>query len=96
MAESWNHSDDSDDWNLNCVRAFNDWEVDLVANLLFVLKKERVSTKLDGVTWKGAADATFSVHNAYNLMFSSSGPLFHVKSNWVPSVPSKTWGKVLP
>ena len=34
MVEAWNHLDDGGDWNLNCVRAFNDWEINLVANLL--------------------------------------------------------------
>ena len=53
LVESWNHSNGRGGWNLNCVRAFNHWEVDLVANLLFVLRKERVSTELDSVTWKG-------------------------------------------
>ena len=45
LVESWNHSDGRGGWNLNCVRAINHWEVDLVANLLFVLRKERVSTE---------------------------------------------------
>ena len=103
VAESWNHSDAKGGWNLNCVRAFNDWEVDLVVNLLIVLQKERVSTELDSVTWKGAADANFSVRNAYNLLAPSSCLLFPVKSIWAPLVPSKVaffvweaaWDKVL-
>ena len=103
VVESWNHFDDRGGWNLNCVKAFNDWEVDLVVNLLYVLQKERVSMKLDSVTWKWAAGATFSMHNAYNLLAPSSGHLFVVKSILVPLIPSKvtffpweaTWGKVL-
>ena len=63
VAKAWNHMDDGGGWNLNCVRAFNDWEIDLVANL-HVLQKEKVSTTLDRVIWKGAADATFTVRNA--------------------------------
>ena len=85
MAESWNRFDNRGGWVLNCVRAFNDWEVDLVANLLFVLQKERASTELDNVTWKGATNATFSVRNAYILLAPNSGALFHAKSIWVPS-----------
>ena len=103
MAESWNRFGNRGGWVLNCVRAFNDWEVDLVANLLFVLQKERASTELDNVTWKGATNATFSVRNAYILLAPNSGPLFPAKSIWVPSTPSKVaffvweeaWGKVL-
>ena len=36
--------------------------------------------KLDSVTWKGAADATFSVRNAYIFLAPNSGPLFPTKS----------------
>ena len=79
MAEAWNHLDDEGGYNLNCVRAFNDWEIDLVANLLHVLQKEKVSTALDRVIWKGVADATFTVRNAYNLLVSSSVSRFPVK-----------------
>ena len=39
-----------------------------MANLLHVLQKEKVSTTLDRVIWKGAVDATFIVRNAYNLL----------------------------
>ena len=74
-----------------------------MANLLFVLQKERVSTELDSATWKGAEDATFSMRIAYNLLAPRSGPLFLVKSIWVHLVPFKVaffaweaaWGKVL-
>ena len=103
MAEAWNHLDDEGGYNLNYVRAFNDWEIDLVANLLHVLQKEKVSTALDRVIWKGVADATFTVRNAYNLLVSSSISRFPVKQIWMASVPSKVsffaweavWGKVL-
>ena len=40
-------------WRLNFVRAFNNWEVDLIVNLLNVLQKERVSTVADSVSWRG-------------------------------------------
>ena len=95
MAEAWNHLDDEGGWNLNCVRAFNDWEIYLVVNLLHVLQKERVSTALDRVIWKGAVDATFTICNAYNLLVSSSVSRFPVKQIWMAYVPSKvsffTW-----
>ena len=41
VAESWNHSDNRGGWILNYVRDFNNWEVDLVANLLFVRCREQ-------------------------------------------------------
>ena len=103
MAEAWNHLDDEGGWNRNCVRAFNDWVIDLVVNLLHVLQNERVSTALDRVIWKGAVDATFTICNAYNLLVSSSVSRFPVKLIWMAYVPSKVsfftweaaWGKVL-
>ena len=84
MAEAWNHLDDGGDLNLNCVRAFNDWKIDSMANLLHVLQKERVSIILDRVT-----DAIFIVRNAYNLLVSSSVSRFLVKQIWMAYVPSK-------
>ena len=103
VAEAWNHLDGRDGWNLNCVGAFNDWETDSVTNLCHVLQKERVSTAPDRVIWKGVADATFTVRNAYNLLVSRSISRFPVKNIWMASVPSKVsfftweaaWGEVL-
>ena len=60
-----------------------------MANLLHVLQKEKVSTALDRVIWKGAADATFTVRNAYNLLVSSYVSGFLVKQIWMASVPFK-------
>ena len=84
VVEGWNHLDDGGDLNLNCVRAFNDWKIDSMANLLHVLQKERVSIMLDRVT-----DAIFIVRNAYNLLVSSSISRFPVKQIWMAYVPSK-------
>ena len=41
------------------------------------------------VIWKGVADASFTVRNAYNLLVPGSTSIFPVKNIWVPSVPSK-------
>ena len=60
-----------------------------MANLLHVLQKERVSTALDRVIWKGAKDATFTVRNAYNLLVSSSILRFPFKQIWMATIPSK-------
>ena len=90
MAEAQNHLDGRCGWNLNCVIAFNDWEIDLVPNLLYVLQNERVSIELDKVIWKGAMNATFTVRNAYNLLVSRSDSMFPIKNIWVPFVPSKS------
>ena len=89
MVEAWNHLDGRGGWNLNFVRAFNDCEIDLVANLHYVLQNERASNELDKVNKKGAADASFTVRNDYNLLVPGSASMFPVKNIWVPSVPSK-------
>ena len=62
-----------------------------MANLLHVLQKERVSTAVDRVIWKGAADATFTVRNAYNLLVLSSVSRFPVKQIWMAFVPTKVF-----
>ena len=38
VAEVWDHSVGNRSWKLNFLRAFNDWELDQVANLLCTLQ----------------------------------------------------------
>ena len=65
-------------WNLRFERAFNDWEVVLVVNLLRVLHSERVFMDADKVTWIGSVGDSFLVCAAYKVFhpgFSFSLPL---------------------
>ena len=55
-------------WNLRFERAFNDWELDLVVNLLRVLWRERVSIEVDKVTWIGSTGDSFSVRATYIVL----------------------------
>ena len=48
-------------WKPTFARTFNDWEVDMVANFLNVLQKERVSIELGIVSWRGKMGSRFSV-----------------------------------
>ena len=93
----------NNNWKLNLSRDFNDWEIDLVVALLNSLQKERVSSDLDKISWKGPAGGSFSISDAFKVLNSSVTPLFPVKGIWVPCVPTKaaffvweaTWGKIL-
>ena len=55
LAEVWGHLVGNGSWNLNFERAFNDWEMEMVGNLLSALQKEMVTSELDMVSWLGAA-----------------------------------------
>ena len=89
VLEVWDHSTGSGSWELNFARAFNDWEVYLVVNLLIILQKERITAEIDKVSWEGAAYAMFSMHSAYKVFTPRIEVLFPVKEIWVSSVPTK-------
>ena len=103
MADVWDSFAGLGSWNPTFVRAFNDWEIVLVENLLFSLQKERVTDKMDTILWKGSAGASFTVNEAFNSLASGSAIHFPAKGIWVPNVPTKAvffaweaaWGKVL-
>lgn len=50
VVEVWDQIVGNSSWKLNFFRALNDWEVDLVVNLLNVLQKESVAIELDKVS----------------------------------------------
>ena len=60
----------SGSWKLNFLRVFNDWELDLVTNLLSTLQQQRVTSEPDGITWKGMGGESFSVREAYRVQHS--------------------------
>ncbi|RVX09618.1 putative ribonuclease H protein [Vitis vinifera] len=51
--EVWDPNFGQGGWNLSFIRAFNDWELDLVGDLLTVLRGYRLTLEEDSVTWKG-------------------------------------------
>ena len=53
VAEVWDHSVGNGGWKLNFLRAFNNWEMKLISNLLGALHYVRASSRLDRVVWKG-------------------------------------------
>lgn len=80
VVEVWEQRTYQGSWYLKFVRDFNDWELDLVVNLLSALLKESVSSKMDKVTWKWAKGDDFSMLEAYSPW----------KGIWVSSTPIKT------
>ncbi|RVX16087.1 LINE-1 reverse transcriptase-like [Vitis vinifera] len=99
----WDQNSSQGGWNLRFIRGFNDWELNMVDELLQVLRSQRITLEEDLALWKGGKNGKFDVKDAYGLMISHSIPLFPKKGIWVENVPSKlaflaweaTWGRVL-
>ena len=70
VAEVWDQGVGNGSWNPRFVRAFNDWEVDLVVNLLRVLQRENVTTDEDKVSWIGVTYDRFSVSTVFKVLQS--------------------------
>ena len=89
-------------WNLNFLRDFNDWELDLVGDFLHILRGHKPSLEEDSVFWKGGKNGQFGVKNAYSLLISPIVFVFPKNGIWVDRVPTKlaffaweaAWGKV--
>ena len=98
MEEVWDQNFGQGDWNLRFFRAFNDWELDLVGNLLHVLRGYRLTLEDDC-----GRNGQFVVKEAYNLLVNPNDTAFPKNCIWVDRVPTKvaffaweaTWGKVL-
>ncbi|RVW49943.1 LINE-1 retrotransposable element ORF2 protein [Vitis vinifera] len=59
--EVWDPSFGQGSWNISFSRDFNDWEVDLVGNLLYMLRDYKISSEEDSVLWKGGVSGIFRV-----------------------------------
>ncbi|RVW16745.1 hypothetical protein CK203_076449 [Vitis vinifera] len=90
-------------WNLRFLRDFNDWEMDMIGNLLHVLRDYKPSMEEDSVCWKGGRNDKYRVKEAYRLVARPNDIGFPSRCIWVDSVPTKvafyaweaTWGRVL-
>ena len=90
-------------WNLIFSKGFNDWELDLIGDLLFMLRDYRISSEEDSVFWKGRGNGIFGVKDAYKQLVAPNVFAFSKKCIWVDKVPTKTaffaweatWGKIL-
>ena len=88
---------------LRFLRDFNDWELDMVGNLLLALRGHRITMEEDSVFWKEERNGQFSVKKAYSLLVSPIAAVFPKSNVWVDRVLTKiaffawenVWGKVL-
>ena len=55
------------------MRDFNDWELDMVGNLLHILRGYKPTLEEDAVYWKGGRNGQFKVKEAYNLVVNKLG-----------------------
>ncbi|RVW45036.1 putative ribonuclease H protein [Vitis vinifera] len=103
VEEMWNQNFGQGGWNLRFLRDFNDWELEMIGNLLHVLRDYKPSMEEDSVRWKGGRNGKFRVKEAYRLMTRPNDIGFPSRCIWVDSVPTKvafyaweaTWGRVL-
>ena len=66
--EVWDSSFGQGGWNLKFSRDFNDWELDLIGDLLNMLRDFRISSEEDVVLWKGGGHGKYGVKVAYNVL----------------------------
>ena len=52
IEEMWDQDSSQGDWNLVFVKDFNDWELDMVGDLLHTLRGHRPSLEDDSVMWR--------------------------------------------
>ena len=103
VEEMWDQNVGQGGWDLRFVGDFNDWELDMVGNLLHVLRGYKPTSEEDAVYWKGGRNGQFKVKEAYNLVVNTVANNFPKSNIWVDKVPTKilffaweaTWGKVL-
>ncbi|RVW93878.1 Transposon TX1 uncharacterized 149 kDa protein [Vitis vinifera] len=103
IEEMWDQHSGQGDWNLVFVRDFNDWEMDMVGDLLLTLRGHRPSMEDDSVIWRQGRNGRYRVKEAYRLLDKPNAIEFPARRIWVDKVPTKvcffaweaTWGKVL-
>ncbi|KAJ9705958.1 hypothetical protein PVL29_003867 [Vitis rotundifolia] len=103
VKDVWDSSLGQGGWNLIFSRDFNDWELDLIGDLLILLRDFRTSSEEDSVFWKEGNHDTFRVKDAFRLLDAPNVTAFPIKCIWVDKVPTKvaffaweaSWGKIL-
>ncbi|RVW47057.1 putative ribonuclease H protein [Vitis vinifera] len=103
IEEMWDQNSGQGGWNLISLRDFNDWELDMLGELLHILRGHRPSLEEDSFMWRQGRNGLFRVKEAYRLLDNPNDIVFPSRSIWVDRVPTKiafftweaTWGKVL-
>ncbi|RVX14524.1 putative ribonuclease H protein [Vitis vinifera] len=68
VEEMWDQNCGQRGWNLRFIRDFNDWELDMLGNLLHDLRGSKTSLEEDSVLWKGERNGHFRVKAVYSLL----------------------------
>ncbi|KAL6314020.1 hypothetical protein AAG906_011754 [Vitis piasezkii] len=92
VEEMWDQNFGQGGWNLRFLRDFNDWELEMIGNLLNVLRSYKPSMEKDSVRWKGGRNGKFRVKEAYRVVTRPNDIGFPSRCIWVDSA---TWGRVL-
>ncbi|RVW49324.1 hypothetical protein CK203_073184 [Vitis vinifera] len=79
VGELWDYNSDQGSWNLRFSRGFNDWELNMVDELLQIIRSQRITLEEDLALWKGGKNGKFEVKEAYELLISHSTLLFPKK-----------------
>ncbi|RVX13534.1 Transposon TX1 uncharacterized 149 kDa protein [Vitis vinifera] len=103
IEEMWDQDSGQGDWKLVFMRDFNDWEMDMVGELLHTLRGHRPSLEDDSVVWRQGRNGIFKIKEAYRQLDKPNVTVFPARRIWVDRVPTKvcffaweaTWGKVL-
>ncbi|RVX11583.1 hypothetical protein CK203_015814 [Vitis vinifera] len=98
VEEMWDQNFGQGGWNLRFLRDFNDWKLDLVGNLLHVLRGYRLTLEEDSVSWKGGSNRQFRVKErttccepnrhrlpeliAFGWMSSNQNRFFCLEATW--------------
>ena len=88
---------------MSFIRDFNDWEVEMVGELLQALRGFRITWEDDSVSWKGRGSGQFRVKEAYSWLDRPMEVNFPKNKILVGRVPTKimfftweaTWGNIL-
>ena len=64
----------------NFFENFNDWELDMVGDLIHALRGHTPSLEEDSVLWKGGRNGQFKIKEAYSLLENPNETVFPSRS----------------
>nr|CAN66460.1 hypothetical protein VITISV_035842 [Vitis vinifera] len=80
IEEMWDQNSGQGGWNLVFLRDFNDWELDMVGELLHTLRGHRPSLEENSVMWRRGRNGLFRVKEAYRLLDNPNDSVFPSRS----------------